>query len=174
LLTERHQLTMAFLTLVLLIGIVGCSHGLSFSKTFASNMVLQRDVPASVWGFADVEGETIQVLFDGDVYSTAAFTLETGEILWWLQIDPRPAGGPYNVGLQNVDQSQVYSIENIMFGDIWFCSGQSNMEQPMYQLNDPDPDLEDSINYPNVRIFRGRQQFNEQLQTDITDPLLSW
>ena len=59
-------------------------------------------------------------------------TVQNGDVIWNLRLDPRPAGGPYEIVLRN-DENTV--LQNVLFGDVWFCSGQSNMEQPMFQVN---------------------------------------
>ena len=89
---------------------------------FCDNMVLQRDVTGRIYGTAD-EGEVITVTIDG---AESSATTVDGE--WTVEMPPHTAGGPYTMQVQGNNRE---TIHNIMYGDVWLCGGQSNME---YQL----------------------------------------
>jgi sialate O-acetylesterase len=87
---------------------------------FVNNgMVLQRDLEIPVWGWASI-GEKVQLEFKGKTYSTT-----TGpDSKWNLKLKPSKAGGPFQMIIKG---SNSITISDILVGDVWFCSGQSNM-----------------------------------------------
>jgi len=87
---------------------------------FTDHMVLQRDQPDPIWGWAK-PGETITVSIND---STASATADT-DGKWVTQITPPPAGGPYEL---TVTGSQSITFSDVLVGDVWVCAGQSNME----------------------------------------------
>jgi sialate O-acetylesterase len=85
-----------------------------------SNMVLQRDVPLPVWGWAD-PGEAVTVKLGEHQVSTKADA--NGE--WLVKLPAMPAGGPYEM---TVSGTNTIQLTDVLVGEVWFCSGQSNME----------------------------------------------
>src|SRR5687768_9998834 len=109
------------------------------------SMILQRDAPVNIWGWAAVN-EKISLRFKNKTYKTTAG--KSGK--WMLQLPPTPAGGPYTL---DIAASNKISLKEILFGDVWFCSGQSNM---VHQLNIHDVSYAKDIaeaNYPQIRQF---------------------
>jgi sialate O-acetylesterase len=88
------------------------------------SMILQRDAKVNIWGWAAVN-EKVNVKFNGKLYKTKADA--NGQ--WKVQLPPTKAGGPYTI---DITASNKISVKEILFGDVWFCSGQSNM---VHQLN---------------------------------------
>lgn len=93
-------------------------------KIISDGMILQRDASLKLWGWAS-PGEKITVSLQGKQYK--ATTDPTGN--WSVTIPPTPAGGPHAIQIKGKDQ---VNINNVLFGDVWLCSGQSNM---VHQLN---------------------------------------
>ncbi|MBK7476406.1 MAG: hypothetical protein IPI11_10515 [Haliscomenobacter sp.] len=89
-------------------------------KIFSDNMVLQRNSLIPVWGWADPD-EIIQVKFNNQTKSVKAD--KTGK--WVIRLDPENAGGPYDLIIIG---KNVAEIKNVLVGEVWLCSGQSNME----------------------------------------------
>ena len=88
---------------------------------FSSNMVLQRDMPIRVWGKAD-KNEVISVALNGSVQ-----TAKTGKDgIWRVELPAMKAGGPYDMQIESAEET--IGLTNILIGDVWVCSGQSNME----------------------------------------------
>ncbi|MEP6950376.1 MAG: sialate O-acetylesterase [Ginsengibacter sp.] len=106
--------------------VVALSHSLfsyanvRLPKIFGNNMVLQRSKPIPVWGWADV-GEKITVQFNKQVKSIHAD--EYGH--WMVKLNSEVAGGPYRL---TVKGKNGITFNNILVGEVWICSGQSNME----------------------------------------------
>lgn len=91
----------------------------------SDGMVLQCDRDISIWGYAD-RGETVKVSFEGRIYSTVA----DADGYWSVTLPPMLSGGPYEM----IVNDQV--IRDILVGDVWLCSGQSNMELPISRVMD--------------------------------------
>ena len=92
-------------------------------KLISDGMVLQRDKPLKIWGWASPK-EKISIDFNKKTYKV--ITLETGK--WELTLPPYPAGGPFEMTLKGKNEVK---IKDILIGDVWFCSGQSNMVHQM-------------------------------------------
>jgi sialate O-acetylesterase len=113
---------------------------LKISPLISNNMVLQEGVPVPVRGEASPSAE-ITVSFLGKTYQTRA---EGGK--WRVLLDSQVSGGPHKMEItarengapvqQDEKKSEKILIENIYIGDVWLCSGQSNMELPMQRLKD--------------------------------------
>ncbi len=109
------------------------------------SMILQRDAPVNIWGWAS-PGEKISILLNKKKYTVKADT--NGR--WKTIMSPTKAGGPYTIELNGKNK---ITIRNVLFGDVWFCSGQSNM---VHQLNIHDVRYAKEIveaNYPDIRQF---------------------
>jgi len=127
---------------------------LSAEKTFSQivlpqmvrdSMVLQRDAEINIWGWASKD-EKVTVLFNQKKYTTKANT----DGKWRIVLSPMKAGGPYNMVISGKNK---ITLNNILIGDVWFCSGQSNM---VHQMNIHDVTYANDIataNYPEIRQF---------------------
>jgi len=110
---------------------------------FQSNMVLQRDKEVKIWGFGD-KGEKVSVTI-GDRKVSAT----TGkDAKWIIQLPAHKAGGPYVISINGHTNS--IELKNILFGDVWICGGQSNMQFTVDQTKFP---IDDSLKNPQIRIF---------------------
>jgi len=105
-----------------------------FASYFSDNMVLQRDVPCPVWGYGDpnekVELAISSLITTNDgvsVYELPPYTATAdADGRWRINLNPTAAGGPYTLTLRGDKGNSA--IGNVMFGDVYLCSGQSNME----------------------------------------------
>jgi len=100
---------------------------LSVSPLFANHMVLQRDKPCTVWGDAPAGGE-VRAFMDGVPVASAPVS-SWGRFR--LALPPSPSGGPHTLVLEL--PGGRLEFEDVWFGDVWICSGQSNMEWPLSQ-----------------------------------------
>lgn len=114
-------------------------------KYISDGMVLQRDQPVKIWGFAN-PGEKVTVQFSDKEYQST--TQKEG--IWQVSIPPQKAGGPHNI---TIKASNQLVVKDILFGDVWVCSGQSNMELPMERLKDAYPDIYSNAKNPMIRQF---------------------
>ena len=115
------------------------------STLFADNMVLQRGKPDVLWGWSE-PGDTIHVTL-GDHTATA---VAAADHRWQLSIQPPPVGGPYT--LQITGDHQSVQLHNILIGDVWLCSGQSNMQLPLRMVKDGEAEVK-AADDPQVRFF---------------------
>jgi sialate O-acetylesterase len=91
----------------------------TMNRLFTSNMVLQHGMGVPVWGGA-AAGEKITVRLNGQAKSAVA----GANGAWRVKLDPLPIGGPHQMVIQGVD---TVTLGNVMVGEVWLCSGQSNM-----------------------------------------------
>ncbi len=111
---------------------------------FSTNMALQSDKPVTIWGWAD-PGEEVTVAIDG--LSQSVKTGASGK--WLLKLPAHAPGGPFVMQVSGKNQLQ---IENVVYGQVWLNSGQSNMYWPVRLSDNPAPEIE-SANFPNIRVF---------------------
>ncbi|SFQ83820.1 sialate O-acetylesterase [Hymenobacter arizonensis] len=130
-------------------------------RLVSDGMVLQRDADVNVWGWAK-PGEAVTVAFLGKTYK--ANTGADGQ--WRVKLPRLKAGGPYEM---NVKGSNQLTVKNILVGDVWLCSGQSNMETPMSRLTDKYPEVIAKAANPQIRQYEVPLTYNLQRpQQDVT------
>jgi sialate O-acetylesterase len=120
---------------------------LRLPQLFQDGMVLQRQAPIQLWGWAG-SGERIRVEWDGKRYQTQA----SAEGKWALQLPAMPAGGPYVLTIRG--KQQTLELTDLLIGDVWLCAGQSNM---VHQLDIHDVTYAEDIaqaNFPQIRHFK--------------------
>jgi sialate O-acetylesterase len=114
------------------------------AKLFSDNMVLQRDAPLKLWGWAD-PGERVTVRFRGQ--ETSASAAQDGH--WSLTLPPQKAGGPEDLVFRG---KNTLIIRNVLVGDVWLASGQSNMAFPLKEADRAAREIDDA-HYPDIRLF---------------------
>ena len=131
------------------------------------SMVLQRDSKINIWGWATA-GEKVQVKFAGKKYKTT--TDQKGK--WTLELAPVKAGGPFRMEVLGINK---IVLKDILVGDVWLCSGQSNMEHQM-KLHDVIYGSEIAqANNPLIRQFKVPNTTNlMRPQTDIPSGNWKW
>jgi sialate O-acetylesterase len=111
----------------------------------SDGMVLQRDTRLIIWGWAS-PGEKVQIKLNKKTASTT--TGSDGS--WKISLPPMAAGGPYTM---EVKGNNTITLNNILLGDVWFCSGQSNMVINMERVKEKYPEDIASANFPEIRNF---------------------
>jgi sialate O-acetylesterase len=111
----------------------------------SDGMVLQRDSKINIWGWGS-PGEKIRIRFNNKTFSTV--TDPNGN--WIIALPPMKAGGPYSM---EVKGKNIILIKDILLGDVWFCSGQSNMVLTMERVKEKYPDDIANADYPEIRNF---------------------
>lgn len=135
---------------------------------FTDNMMLQRDMPIKIWGWGN-RYETVTVSIHDQKVNTRCKKDGTWEII----LSPIPYGGPYSLTVQGKENS--IKIENILIGDIWLCSGQSNMEWTVEQSANSKQEVQNA-NYPEIRALKvpksikNSPQDNFNAQWEICSP----
>ncbi|WP_423128399.1 sialate O-acetylesterase [Gaoshiqia sp. Z1-71] len=110
-----------FLTVAILLLTMIANGKVRVPHFFSDNMVLQRDMPVKIWGYAG-KNEPVAVSLNGSVQKTTAG--KDGK--WSVELPAMTYGGPYQVRIDGRDNSII--LDNVLIGDVWLCSGQSNME----------------------------------------------
>lgn len=124
------------------------------ADTFSDHMVLQRDRSVPIRGWAKDPGQRVTVEFNGQ--TRAAIADSDGR--WQTMLDPMKAGGPYVLKLDGRP-----TAFDVMVGDVWICSGQSNMEFGIDKLNgqwNHAPEEIAKANQPQIRLWQAPKQFS--------------
>ena len=131
-----------------------------------SHMVLQRGRPVPVWGWA-APGEQVSVTFRGKIY-TASAPDASGR--WQATLPATPAGGPYELTVQG---QNTLVLTDVLVGDVWLASGQSNMQMPVkdrpggYQpVQQADQEIA-AANWPGIRFFTVNQTVAYRPQAEV-------
>ena len=133
---------------------------------FSDGMLMQQKTNANIWGKATPKSQiTLTVSWDKTKFSTRSD--EQGK--WKMSIKTPSAGGPYTL---TVSDGKPFTVKDILIGELWLCSGQSNMEMPMKGFkNQPvegsNMDILKSTN-PNLRLFTVKRNSTIEAQTDVT------
>jgi len=133
---------------------------------FSNNMVLQRSPEsAKVWGFSP-QDEFVTVSLACNLFGmnqTHSVISVNGE--WKVDLEPVEEPGPCQLVISG--SKNTITFNNVMFGDVYLCSGQSNMQMTVEQTFTADESLQDSNNYPNLRIFSVQQSYSRLPLRDL-------
>lgn len=149
-----------FFSLLFTYPIFSQTDSLRVARIFSDNMVLQQHISASVWGW-DKPGETIYLSLAEDEYKTSADS--TGK--WQIRLNPLNAGGPYDMVIENSSR-QTKKICNILVGEVWLASGQSNMNFSVAGVVSAEKEIE-AADYPYIREFRTPNEVSRLPQKDM-------
>ncbi|MDY0104585.1 MAG: sialate O-acetylesterase [Lentimicrobium sp.] len=127
-------------------------------RVFTDNAVLQREKPIAVWGWAN-SGEVITIEFAQNTYRALAD--ESGK--WRTEMLPQQAGGPFELKIKG-EENEI-TLRNILIGDVWICSGQSNMKTRVNRINARDEELVTDANRM-IRLFQPKELFSIDLKDD--------
>ncbi|MES2733732.1 MAG: sialate O-acetylesterase [Bacteroidota bacterium] len=137
----RILMTAAFLLLT----VAFATAEVKLPKVFTNNMVLQRDKPVKVWGWA-AKGESVAVSFNGQQAKAKA----NNQGAWVVTLPAMLYGGPFDMTVTG--KANTVTLKNILIGDVWICSGQSNMEWIIRNTNHAEKEIAESA-YPSIRLF---------------------
>lgn len=124
----------------------------------SDHMVLQQDLPVRVWGHAD-PGEAVSVQFHGQTVATKA----GGDGKWAVYLNPMKAGGPFEM---TVAGQNVITVHDVLVGEVWVGSGQSNMEFRTANARNAEQEMAEA-NYPKIRLFEVKKAVAEQPAEDV-------
>ena len=129
------------------------------AAVISDNMVLQRGQKVSIWGWAE-PGEEVMISVSWHSMRWAVTANSNGE--WMFKINPPRVGGPYNM---TITGKNTINVSNIMVGEVWVCSGQSNMQWSVKQSANAEQEIS-VANYPNIRLFTVARKVATVLQSD--------
>ena len=156
---RSHALGSA-LFLILLLGIFArLAHAdVGLPSVFGHHMVLQQGQPNRVWGRAEA-GEEVTVSIGNQEHATVAN--EDGK--WFVMLDSMPAGGPHQL---TVKGKTTVTFNDVLVGEVWICSGQSNMAWPVRLANDADLEIQ-AAKLPKIRLLTVPQVGTQEPQDDF-------
>ncbi|MEZ0536626.1 sialate O-acetylesterase [Caldicellulosiruptoraceae bacterium PP1] len=126
---------------------------LRIPKIINDGMILQREKEIKIWGWA-VPNEKVSINFLGNSYTSLA----DDKGMWEVTLPAMAAGGPYIMEIKSNDKTII--IEDILIGDVWICSGQSNMVLPMERVKDRYQDQFENCDNPYIRQFIVPDKYN--------------
>ncbi|XP_035678566.1 sialate O-acetylesterase-like isoform X1 [Branchiostoma floridae] len=150
----------------------------NWASYYGNHMVLQQGPHRAVlWGYGEV-GATVNVSIDTSVsvFSSMVHEGENGRGVWKVALDPMPPGGPYRIqGVHDTNGTlQRNFLEDVMFGDVWVCSGQSNMEFTVSQAFNAQQAIAEAANFPNIRLFTVERMQSDKPLYDLDKILQHW
>ena len=122
-------------------------------RVIGNNMVLQRDMQVPIWGWASA-GEEITLTLSTEnegaepLFSTTA-VVSDAEGNWRTELPAMEAGGPYTL---KITGSNTLELTNVLFGEVWVCSGQSNMQWSVSASKDSEAEIAAAV-YPKIQLF---------------------
>ncbi len=140
---KRGVISFLCLTLLLVAPAVSQAE-LTVPNVFTSHMVLQQKMQNPVWGW-DTPGTEVTVTIDGQTHTAKAD--DSGR--WQVKLEPLKVGGPYTLTIKGTSTKE---IQDVLVGEVWVCSGQSNMQWPVSQSNDPDLERL-TAKFPQIRLL---------------------
>jgi len=147
-----------FLTSIFLIAAAPARADVKLSPLFGDNMVLQRNIAAPMWGAAE-PGERITVELLGQRVAATA----DAQGRWKLKLPMLRARGPFDV---TVTGKNTVTLHNVVVGEVWVCSGQSNMEWIVQNSNDAAREIA-TANYPLIRMFTVQKALAAEPKTEL-------
>jgi sialate O-acetylesterase len=168
----RFLLKLRNLLLLALLPVTPLCAQITLPSILASHMVVQRDLPVHVWGLA-APGEAVSVTFRGETRSVKAGPLGR----WSVYLKPGAAGGPFQMTVRstaaaadgNVAPAQAITLDDVLVGDVWIASGQSNMGFEMREAATAAEDLPRAAN-PRIRLLVVKQRAadypRDEVETD--------
>jgi sialate O-acetylesterase len=143
-------------SLVLLATLAGALQGaVKLPALISDHMVLQQGMPVRIWGTAD-PGESVRVEFQGQSVATAA----RADGKWEAWLRPLVAAGPLEMSINGT------TIHDVLVGEVWVGSGQSNMEFVLQNTKDHDAEIA-AANYPLIHIFHVKRVVADQPASDV-------
>jgi sialate O-acetylesterase len=147
-----------YLMIILLIISTFANANVRMPLIFSDGMVLQRNKEIPIWGFADAN-ENVEIHFNKQINKTQAD--KNGK--WTLNLSAEKAGGPFELII--IGKNKI-TIKNVLVGEVWICSGQSNMEFQVYKTMNAEKEIADS-NYPMIRHFGVAQDLSGTPKDDL-------
>ncbi len=151
-----------------------------FANYIQDHMVLQRAPQrAIVWGFGDASTLTTLAMND-KIYTTMSrpeAANAQNESIWSVTLDPVSDEGPFDIHVsQPLANGTLVTItlHDVLFGDVWICSGQSNMEMAVIDIFNGTEEIANAGNYPKIRLFTSGRHASEKPSEELFGMWLNW
>ena len=146
----RQMMMAGLIGLVGLLELASCAQAdITLAKLFTDHMVLQRNATVRIWGTSE-PNDTLTISFAGQTYSAQA----NGQGEWSTTFPTGAEGGPFQLEVASEQTSARLLLNDVMLGEVWICSGQSNMEWSVEQSLNPKLEIEQAKDFSNIRLFR--------------------
>ena len=126
----------------------------------SDHMVLQRDMDVKIWGWAD-QNESVIIRFNNQEKKTVAGL----EGMWQVKLSAMTHGGPFEM---TIEGKNTIVLKNILIGDVWICSGQSNMEWRVQNTNNAQEEIA-VANFPEIRLFDVKHRMAAEPKDNLAD-----
>jgi len=130
----------------------------SMPQIFSNNMVLQRDISINVWGWADKNEKVTVTLGDKQAETSA-----DSQGNWSVKLPPFKVGDPLKMTIKGNNE---IVFENVLIGEVWICSGQSNMQFGLANAFNAEEEIKNA-NYPNIRLYTVPQRTSGTARQDF-------
>jgi sialate O-acetylesterase len=144
-------------------------------------MVLQRAPQRSVvWGYVDTSNTLITLTMDNKEYLTisrASSEDPEAAAIWSVTLDAQPQEGPFQVKVTRPLANgtlETITLNDVLFGDVWLCSGQSNMGFSVNRMFNASIEIENAYKYPKVRLFTAADEPAFTPQEELIKIALNW
>ena len=163
---KRTVFSMMTILLVIFFSVGQAFAEIKLPSIFCDNMVMQQQTQAAIWGKASKNATvSISTSWNGKSYSAKA----SADGSWKIQVATPKAGGPYEI---TISDGKSLKLKNVLIGEVWVCSGQSNMEMPMKGYkNQPIMGGLDAIalsSNPSIRLFSVKKATSVESLDDLT------
>jgi sialate O-acetylesterase len=143
---------------------------ITLPEVITNNMVLQQKEINTFWGKSNA-GTTVMMVTSWDKKKYQRVADAAGN--WKIKFKTPSAGGPYTISLND---GALLTLKNVMIGEVWFCSGQSNMEMPLAgwgKIKDYQNEIANA-NYPQIRLLKVKKAISSRPQSDFKTNTLGW
>lgn len=134
----------------------------TLAPIFSDHMVLQQESVCKIWGMADPGDEIVVTFQDQSAQATA-----NAKGQWIAAIQTPKAGGPYKLEVSRKSGEPKIVLSDVMVGEVWICSGQSNMEWPVEGAENPEKEIDSAKDFPQIRLFTIEHHAMLQPQTEF-------
>lgn len=139
-------------------------------------MVLQRAPQRSiVWGYSDTQNVSIILTINTKIYQTKSSL--SNENIWSITLDAQSDEGPFELVATQIfsnGSKKSISLRDILFGDVWLCSGQSNMEMSVQKIFNGSIEIANAGKYPKIRLFTAGKRQSMQPEDELSSITLNW
>ncbi len=157
---KKHVARISMVVFVgLAIIVFRCPADVRLPAVIGDNMVLQRDTLATIWGWAE-PGEQVMVKGDWQSYNLVCWGGKDGK--WRVRLATPGASGPYKV---TISGKNTIVLNDVMIGEVWVCSGQSNMEFALRSSFNAEAEIA-AANWPKIRLFHVKRTVAAEPQAD--------
>ncbi len=157
--TKHNTMKTGCLVIIIMLCIISVpvSADVKLPSIIGNNMVLQQDMEVPVWGKAS-PNEVITVIFNGQKVTTKSGK----EGNWIIYLAPMSAGGPFSMNIAGYNKIE---LTNILIGEVWIGSGQSNMQLPVKNSAKADEEISNA-KLPDIRLFTVKHRMSDELLED--------